>query len=474
MSATSVSLHHLTELLGEWRSAAGSDYSALAERIRLLAIDGRIKAGMRLPSERQLADHLGVSRTTVNSALEQLRRAGYAQSRQGSGTEIAIPGRTGDLPIPGAGDLLDLSRATSPAAPGVHAAAERALAHLPARLATDGYELAGLPALRELLADKYSADGVPTSPDQILVTNGGAGAISLIARTLISIGDRVVVETPGYPHSNEAFRSAGARLVPTIVDGDDGWDTANFTQTLARSLPTIAYLMPDFHNPTSRSMTTDVRESVVNAARAHGTIIVSDETTADLDIDRGAGGAPLAAFDTLGGTVISVGSASKTIWGGLRVGWIRASHDLINRLHAARFSYDLGVGVLDQLTVAEVLEDFTAIVDYRRRVHRESRGALAGALREHLPDARLHHVAGGVAAWIDLDAPISSALTIAARTHGLLIGAGPWFGLHGEFERNIRIPITASPDDIERAVAILARARFDLPQASGQPTRHVL
>ena len=474
MSAPSVSLNHLTELLGEWRSAAGSDYSALAERIRLLTIDGRIKAGMRLPSERRLADHLGVSRTTVNSALEELRRAGYARSRQGSGTEIAIPGRTGDLPIPGAGDLLDLSRATSPAAPGVHAAAERALAHLPARLATDGYELSGLLALRELLAGKYTASGVPTSPDQILVTNGGAGAISLIARTLVSIGDRVVVETPGYPHSNEAFRAVGARLVPTIVDGDDGWDVANFTQTLARSLPTIAYLMPDFHNPTSRSMSTTDREAIVSAARSHGTVIVADETTADLDIDRGTGPAPLAAFDTLGGTVISVGSASKTIWGGLRVGWIRASEELINRLHAARFSYDLGVGVLDQLTVAEVLQDFPAIVDYRRRLHRASRDALSAAMREHLPDARLHQVEGGVAAWIDLDATISSALTIAARSHGLLIGAGPWFGLHGEFERNIRIPITASPDDVVRGVEILARARLDLPQVSKQPARPIL
>ena len=302
-----------------------SDYAALAERIRLLTIDGRIKAGMRLPSERQLAEHLGVSRTTVNSALEELRRTGYARSRQGSGTVVAIPGRTGDLPIPHAADFLDLSRATSPAAPGVHAAAERALQRLPARLTTDGYELSGLPSLREAIADRYTAAGLLTTPDQILVTNGGAGAISLIARTLVSMGDRVLVETPGYPHSNEAFRAVGARLVPTIVDGDNGWDLANFTQTVARALPTVAYLMPDFHNPTSRSMSIEMREEVVRTARNHGTLIVSDETTAELDMDRDLHLAPLGAFDERGETVISVGSASKTIWGGLRVGWIRAA-----------------------------------------------------------------------------------------------------------------------------------------------------
>ena len=463
MTPYSISLHHFIELLGEWRSDASSDYAALAERIRLLTIDGRIKAGMRLPSERQLADHLGISRTTVNSALEELRQTGYAHSRHGSGTIVTIPGRTGDLPIPQSGDLLDLSRATSPASPGVHAAAERALRRLPAKLATDGYELFGLPSLREALAEKYSARGVPTTPDQILVTNGAAGAISLIARTLVYVGDRVVVETPGYPHSNEAFRAAGARLVPTIVDGDDGWDVTNFTQTVARSLPTLAYLMPDFHNPTSRSMSLAARELIVHAAHSHGTLIISDETTADLDIDRNVELAPLAAFDESGETVISVGSASKTIWGGLRVGWIRASEHFINRLHAARFSYDLGVGVLDQLTVSEMLEHLPAVLDHRRAIHRDSREALRASLQQHLPESRLHHVAGGVAAWIDLDAPVSSALTIAARARGLLIGAGPWFGLHGEFERNIRIPITASPDDIGRAIDILGVARHDLP-----------
>ena len=454
-------MHQFAELLGLWRTG-GSDYSALADRIRLLVIDGRIKAGSRLPSERMMAEHLAVSRTTVNSALADLRRSGHVRSRQGSGSVITLPGRTGDLPIANAGDMIDLSRATSSAVPGVHAAAERALTRLPARLTTDGYELLGLPALRETLAERYSATGVPTTPDNILVTAGSASAVSLIARTLLSAGDRVVVETPGYPHSNDAFRAAGVRLLPTIVDGDSGWDPEEFRGTVEKAHPTLAYLMPDFHNPTSRSMSPMAREEFVAVAARHGMWIVSDETTADLDIDREASTRPLAAYDSQGATVISVGSASKTMWGGLRVGWIRAASTIIDRLLAARLSFDLGAAVIEQLIVSELYDSFEDIIDYRRDLQRRSRDALAAALEARLPNAHLHRVEGGVAAWIRFDDQISSSLAVAARGRGLLIGAGPWFGLSGEFERNIRVPITATPESIERAIDILAESMSDV------------
>jgi len=472
MVAHQIPVHHFVALVGDWRGF-GSDYSALAERIRLLVIDGRIKAGARLPSERVMAEHLGISRTTINAAMSDLRSSGFVRSRQGSGTVIELPGRTGDLPIPDAGDILDLSRATSAAVPGVHAAALRAVARLPARLMTDGYELAGLPALRAMLAERYSSTGIVTTEENILVTTGSASAISLIARTLLAPGDRVVVETPGYPHSNDAFRSVGARLLPTVVDGDSGWDSEEFAAVVERAHPTLAYLMPDFHNPTSRSMSHIARSAFVDLAARHGVMIVSDETTADLDIDRAGPTRPLATYDLRGNTVISVGSASKTMWGGLRVGWIRASTTIINRLLAARFSFDLGAAVVEQLIATELMEHFDEVIEHRRELHRRSRDALAGALARHLPSAHLHRVDGGVAAWIRFDEPISSALTVAARSRGLLIGAGPWFGLSGEFERNIRIPITATPESIERAVMILAESMVDTTRPAA-PRAHAL
>jgi DNA-binding transcriptional MocR family regulator len=444
--------------MGQWRAHDEAGYSALASRIRLLVVDGRLRAGTRLPSERDLALRLGVSRTMVNSAYHLLRDGGFLVSRHGSGSVARLPGRTSDLPIPGFSDALDLSRATSAASPGLHGAAQRALERLPARFTTDGYELLGHPDAREAIAARFTERGLPTSADQIAITTGAQGAIALIARTFCTRGDRVLVEVPGYPHANDAFRGVGARLVPLMVDPDHGWDVDRLALTLPRFAPAVAYLMPDFHNPTSRSMTELTRSRVAELAEAHGVVVVVDETTAELDIDRGWKAAPFGAL----GDVITVGSASKTVWGGLRIGWIRGSMENIDRIVATRFSQDLGASVLDQLIFTEMLTDFDPVLDYRRKVHQESRAALERALREHLPDSRISAVDGGVAAWVHLSEPISSALVSGARVRGLLLGAGPWFGLSGEFERNLRVPITARPEAIEQAMAVLGEVRRDL------------
>jgi DNA-binding transcriptional MocR family regulator len=434
-----------------------ADYAALADRIRLLVIDGRVTSGTRLPSERDLSTRLGVSRTTVNSAYADLRASGYLLSRQGSGSVVTLPGRPGDLPVPGASDSIDLSRATSASVPGLHAAGVRALERLPSRLTTDGYELDGLPELRASIAARYSRRGLPTDSDQVLVTSGSQSAISLIARTLVGRRDRIIVEAPGYPHANDALRGSGARLFAVPVDPVHGWDVAEFEQVARRERASLAYLMPDFHNPTSRSMSMEARARIVRIAENAGVTIVADETTAELDIDRGAALPPLAAFEARPGTVISVGSASKTVWGGLRIGWIRGAREHIDRLVAARFANDLGAAVIDQLVMSEMLDEFDEVLAYRTDVHRRSRDALVAAL-PNLPGATMAHIEGGVAAWVKLGAPYSSALTIACRARGLLIGAGPWFGVGGEFERFIRVPITADPDVLSRAVGIMAEA----------------
>ncbi|WP_213813634.1 PLP-dependent aminotransferase family protein [Glaciihabitans sp. dw_435] len=462
MVARTVGVGHLLELLEGWRDQQGATYAMLAARIRLLIADGRIGFGARLPAERELAARLGLSRTTVNSAYATLRADGYLLSRQGSGSIARIPGHQSEAPQPREGDLIDLSRATSSAAPGVHAAAERAIARLPDRLSADGYELAGLDDLRVALAARYSAAGVTTSADQILVTSGAQSALSLIARTLLTRGSKVIVESPSYPHALDAFRVAGARLLPVGVDLDTEWDTDAFDQTIHDSMPAMAYLMPDFHNPTGMSMSNDDRREWVRLAEKCGTVLISDETTAELNIDRAGTFRPLASFAARPDSVISVGSASKTMWGGLRVGWIRAAKEILNRLVAARFANDLGAAVIDQLVVTEMLPGFEKVLAYRRDLHGASRDALLTALAEKLPRWRVSRVEGGVAAWVYLDAPVSSALAIAARSRGLLIGAGPWFGVNGAFEQFIRIPITATPDVMFRAVDILAAAWAEL------------
>ena len=368
--------------------------------------------------------------------------------------------------------MIDLSRATSSSAPGVESAAQRALERLPHRLSTDGYELAGLPDLQDAIAQRFSERGLPTAPSEILVTSGAQSAISLIARTLLSRGDHVLVESPSYPHALHALRLAGARLTPVGVNAGSGWDLDAFDQLTRAIRPHMAYLMPDFQNPSAMSMSSDARESIADLASASGTVVLVDETTADLDIDRGWTAPPFASFSRRPDLVLTVGSASKTIWGGLRVGWIRGTKSTVDRLVTARLANDLGAGVIDQLVTVEMLRDLQSVLSFRREVHSSAlRALLAGVARLGLPWCVLP-VHGGISAWVYLGRPVSSILASSARDEGLLIGAGPWFGTDGEFEQYIRIPITATPEAIVRALKILADIWPRLPAAAGGEPRY--
>ncbi|HEX7834061.1 MAG TPA: PLP-dependent aminotransferase family protein, partial [Pseudolysinimonas sp.] len=263
---TSLSARALGALMQNWRtSGPGPAYAALADRIRLLVLDGRLALGARLPAERELAAHLGLSRTTVSAAYADLRESGYLDSVRGSGSVVRLPSRGpagGPDPISAPG-FLDFSKATLPAVPSVAEATKRASELLPSFLGESGFDPLGLRALRQVLADRYTARGLPTDADEIMITIGAQHAIGLLARTLLSRGDRALVEAPSYPHAFEALRSSGARLVPVPVTTDDGWDELALEQAFQRTSPTLGYLMPDYHNPTGRSMSSALRERTV-------------------------------------------------------------------------------------------------------------------------------------------------------------------------------------------------------------------
>lgn len=448
----------LGDLLGEWRSGASGQpaYEALAERIRLLLIDGRISADVRLPSERDLSDRLDLSRTTVTAAYRLLRETGYARAVRGSGTTTTLPLVTPDAARVRPG-FIDLSMATLPATRLLADAARQATEELIPHLDTAGYHLVGLPALRQAIADRYTARGLPTEADQILVTTGAQSAISLLTRALISRGDRVYAESPSYPHAYDALGSAGGRIVTSPVTTEAGWDRAAQMAAFARTTPSLAYVMPDFHNPTGCSMSLDDRHELLHAAAKVDTLIVADETTAELTIDRPESYPPLATLaPEHGARVVHIGSASKLLWGGLRIGWVRAAPELLGRLAGIRPASDLGTPVWEQLVTARLLGQVDAIVEERRDQLRARRDTLAEAVARHLPGcrmpARLH---GGLAAWVTLPAPVSSQLTLAARAHQLHITAGPRFGIDGAYERHLRLPLAATPEALTRAVALL-------------------
>lgn len=443
----------LATLLDGWRDGDGSAYRALAARIRLLAVDGRIAAGSRLPAERELALVLGVSRTTVTAAYADLRASDHLRSVRGSGSVVELPppatcGTT-------SATLLDLTQAVLPCAPAVFPAALRAAAELPDR-GGSGYDLLGDDELRRLIAARYTARGLPTGAHQVLVTLGAQHAIGLLARAFVAPGDRVLVESPGYPHALDAVRAVGGRPVTVPVRAatatdPGGWDAEALEAAFARARPTLGHLMPSFHNPTGAVMPEAQRRTVVDLARRYGTRLVVDETTAELAIDVPA---PAPFPDD----VVHVGSVAKSLWGGLRIGWIRADPQTVRRLTGCRAPWELGTPVLDQLTVARAMPDLDDVLADRREQLRTGRDTLFGLLADDLPEWELPVVRGGFCAWINLGAEASSALVTAARRRGLQLTAGPRFGVDGAFERFLRVPFGYAPGVLEAAVPVLVEA----------------
>ncbi|NAZ77964.1 aminotransferase class I/II-fold pyridoxal phosphate-dependent enzyme, partial [Kineococcus sp. T13] len=159
--------------------------------------------------------------------------------------------------------------------------------------------------------------------------------------------------------------------------------------------------------------------------------------------------------------VVHVGSASKSLWGGLRIGWVRADAALVRRLAAHRAPWELGTPVLEQLLTAAALPHLDEVLAACREQLRAGRDALLAALAEQLPEWELPVVPGGLTAWVNLGRPVSSALALAARRHGVRVTAGPRFGVDGAFERYLRLPFGAGPAVLERAVPLLARAWED-------------
>ncbi len=470
-----VSARSFARLLGEWRPPDGRGLTgALTDRVRLLVLDGRLPVQTRVPAERELAGALGISRTTVAAAYDALRDAGVLRSRRGSGSWTTLPSET-SMPGPASGpspfsphgdrSLFDLAHAALPApAEAMRAATALAVHDLDAHLGGHGYDLLGLPALRAAIADRFTARGLPTAPDQVLVTAGAQHALGLILQMLAAPGDRVLVEHPTYPNALDAIRTRGARAVPVPMGPGRGgtatWDLDLLTAAVRDAAPRLAYLIPDFQNPTGAVLDDAGREHVVALARRTGTTLLVDETLAEL----GPAARPVAAFGD-SSHVLTLGSASKIFWGGLRIGWIRTTAPMVRRLAAARAATDLGGPLLEQLVAARLMAGIEPVAAARRAELVDGRGHLLGRLAEHFPGWRPSRPDGGLSLWVDLGEPVSSRLTVAARRHDVLLAAGPRFGLDGAFERNLRLPYTLRRDRVDDALLRLAAAWRELDGA---------
>ncbi|GES28233.1 PLP-dependent aminotransferase family protein [Streptomyces angustmyceticus] len=447
-------------------------YRHLARAISALILDGRLALHVRLPAERELALALNTSRATVTALYDLLRESGYAHSRRGSGTWTALPeGRapSGITRLLGPQDpAIDLARA----APGLpEQALLDALVQVAPRLAehahTPGYHPYGLPELRAAVAERFTRRGLATVPEQILVTAGAQHALTLVLGLLCRPSDRVLVENPSYPNALEALRRARLRTLSVPVT-DTGWDIEIAESTFRRAVPRLAYLIPDFHNPTGCLMPDEERVRVLRAAGRCGAWLVVDETLADLALDVPAP-PPFASRATPGGAgqVITIGSMSKTHWGGLRMGWLRAPARLVTELAGQRVATDMGGSVLDQLLAVSLLARAGELLPARLEQLRRQREALTAALAEQVPQWRWQLPPGGLSLWADLGAPVASALADRALDHGVRVEGGTHFAPDpGLFEQRLRIPYTASPDILRDAVRRLAAAFAEGPAPS--------
>ncbi len=446
-------VHRWTELLGDWRRG-GPAAERLAATVRTLVLDGRVPTGTRLPAERALAAGLGVSRATVTAAYDRLRAEGYLMSALGSGSWVTIPAVRGQPLDDARVAETDLTIASLPAPARILELAQAAVSKLPGWLDHHGYSPLGLAPLREAIAARYSQRGLPTVPDQILVTAGAMQAIDLTIRALLPRGRNALVEVPSYPAALDAIRHAGAR-VRAVPVAASGWDFEQLEAIASRHTPALSYLIPDFHNPTGALMDHAGRRRALAALGRGDGHVLADETFAELNLDGVPAPPPFAAAGP-GERVITVGSLSKAVWGGLRVGWARAEPGIIRRLAACRSGVDLSSPVLEQLIATEALSEFDSILAERRALARDRRAALCDAIQRHLPGWRHSRPAGGLVLWVELPQPIATSLMVLAREHGLALNPGPRFASDGLLERYVRLPFTARPAELEKAVSVIA------------------
>ncbi|BBH68661.1 GntR family transcriptional regulator [Actinoplanes sp. OR16] len=442
----------IVERLGRWSSGRGALYLLLAARIRTMIDDGELPAGELLPPDRALAAALAVGRSTVVAAYDLLAGEGRIVRRQGSGTRVAGPASGTPRPTTDAPAFLHLLEprdgvvmlaCAAPDAPPAELveAYSRILPDLATISGDIGYHPTGHPALRRAIADRYRSRGLPTTPDQILVTTGGQQALTLLARTLVRPGDRVLVQAPTYFGALEAFRSEGA-----VLGVSPAADVA------------LRYGITAFHNPTGAVTPEPERHRAAWSAAQAGIPLIDDEVLTDLGFPGHPSPPPMAVHSA---DVITIGSLSKVVWGGLRVGWIRASGALVARLARMRTVMDLGGNVPAQLAAAALLPDLDALAARSAAQRLAQHDHLRSELLRLLPSWEAAPVPGGQTLWVHIPHGDGQSFAQVALRHGVAVLPGSGLDPAGGSRDRLRVHFLASCGDLSEAVVRLAAAWSD-------------
>lgn len=455
-------------LLNHWAAGRGPLHDKLAAAIQRVIRAGSLPPAMRLPAERRLAQALAISRTTVIAAYSTLREQGWLDTRRGSGAYLSSRSRVvkaarQEAASPMLGlftyqteDTIDLALGTP--APLTELPSE--LFQLPqdehqAILRDHMYYPLGLPALRRAIAGHYGRLGMPTEPEQILVTNGAQQAVSLAALLYVERGDPVLIEDPAYFGALEAFRTAGARLCSLPV-GAHGVSPVVLRDRMAATAARLVYLTPTFQNPTGAIMPVAARRAVAKMAGDFGVPVIDDNALADLILE-GQAPAPIACHGGTG-TLLTIGCISKLIWSGLRVGWIRAPENVIERLARLKAALELGSALWTQAVAVRLIAAIPEARKLRRKQLLPRRNLLADLLKQRLPDWEFRLPAGGFFLWARLPRGDARELSQLAPRHGVLILPGSMMSATGMQSRYVRLPFLAEPATLRLGIDRLAAA----------------
>ncbi|MFE0581863.1 PLP-dependent aminotransferase family protein [Streptomyces sp. NPDC058874] len=363
----------------------------------------------------------------------------------------------GGLPAP---ELFDTE--------GLRAAYDAAFA-LSARRALQYSTTEGAPELRAVVAARATARGLPTGPGDVMVTSGSQQALTLVTAALIEPGDVVLVENPTYLAALQCFGLAGARVVPVPCDGEGILPDA-LADLVARERPKLLYTIPTFQNPTGRTLPADRRAAVAATAARLGLWLVEDDPYGELRYE-GRDVPWLAAHPGAQDRTALLGSFSKMMAPGLRLGWLRAPEPLLRAAVVAKQAADLHTSTVDQLAAAHYLAtaDLDAHLGTVRAAYRERRDALHDALGRTLPaDCRWNLPEGGMFVWARLPADHdATALLRTAVACGVAFVPGAPFHTGVPDPRTLRLSFTThTPREIAEGVGRLGSA---LAEYGGTP-----
>lgn len=461
--------------------------ASLQQRIR----SGALPPRTRLPTVRQLAQQLGVTRLTVHSAYAELQSHGWIEATVGRGTFVAEQiaqliappeARFGREVTPG-GVMADMLYMTQ--LPGLCALgrADPAPELFPLRNWQRATELAfaqggsalmnyttaqGDLTLRSALAELVRERGVSAGPDEILIAPGVTGGLSLAAGLLARPGDTVLVERPTYLGALNVFTARGLRVQSLPMD-DDGLLIPAVAQALCEQRPAFLYTIPTFQNPGGVCLSRERRAALLDLAERHDLTIIEDDIYGRIAYEGPA--LPALKADDRSGRVIYLSSFSKSLMPGLRMGYAIARPQIIQQLTRLRQAHDVCSPLLTQRALAIFIEQGWLAAHIKRVLprYRERRDAMLRAMERFFPlGVTWTRPRGGFTCWVTLPAEVNvGELYLNAIARGVAFVPGSVFSVEPESQPHIRLCFsTESPDRLADAIATLGSL---LRERSGGP-----